>query len=79
MERALGRPLLRTEVVHHIDGNPKNNAIENLIITTQSEHCREHMRERWSRLSPAERDAATAAMRAARWPRKEGESNGRTA
>jgi hypothetical protein len=28
----LGRPLLRSEVVHHIDHDPKNNSIENLVL-----------------------------------------------
>ena len=28
----LGRPLLRTEVVHHIDHNPTNNALNNLAL-----------------------------------------------
>jgi hypothetical protein len=32
MAQKLGRPLLRTESVHHIDGAPDNNAPENLQL-----------------------------------------------
>jgi len=28
----IGRPLRRSEIVHHIDGNPSNNKIENLVL-----------------------------------------------
>lgn len=32
MGRAIGRPLTHSETVHHIDGNPANNALENLQL-----------------------------------------------
>jgi hypothetical protein len=39
MEKNLGRPLLATEVVHHRDDNPQNNAIENLqLFDSNSQH-----------------------------------------
>ncbi len=39
MELAIGRELLPSEVVHHIDGNKRNNDISNLILfKTNSEH-----------------------------------------
>jgi hypothetical protein len=39
MEKFIGRYLTPAEVVHHIDGNPSNNAIENLrLYNSQSEH-----------------------------------------
>jgi len=39
MEKHIGRYLDPQEVVHHIDGNPRNNAIENLqLFASQSEH-----------------------------------------
>jgi len=38
MEESLGRFLHTDEIVHHIDGNRKNNILSNLKIITQSEH-----------------------------------------
>lgn len=34
VEKAIGRKLLPTEIIHHIDGNKLNNSIENLLICT---------------------------------------------
>ena len=43
MEQHIGRKLERKEVVHHIDGNPSNNMIANLLlIINQSEHIKSH-------------------------------------
>lgn len=42
MEQFVGRPLLRTEDVHHIDHNPRNNNVSNLIILSRREHARIH-------------------------------------
>ena len=42
MELKLGRPLLKTEDVHHKDENPLNNDIENLEVIDHKEHERQH-------------------------------------
>jgi len=42
MEQYLGRYLEPNEIVHHIDGNKQNNAIENLQLTHQKEHVASH-------------------------------------
>lgn len=41
-ENALGRKLLRREIVHHKDGNIHNNDPSNLEVMTQSQHINEH-------------------------------------
>ena len=46
-EQILGRELLPGETVHHIDGDKRNNDPRNiLILESQSEHAKLHMRER---------------------------------
>lgn len=36
----------RKEVVHHIDGDPKNNTLENLKVMTRAEHNRFHKKDK---------------------------------
>lgn len=45
MEKYLNRKLDSFEIVHHCDGNTLNNQIENLELTTQSQHARFHMKK----------------------------------
>ena len=42
MEQKLGRKLKRNEVVHHLDGDSKNNDIDNLSVMSLSDHSRSH-------------------------------------
>ncbi len=47
-EQILGRPLKAGEIVHHRDGNKRNNNPENLIIfDSQSEHAKHHAEMNW--------------------------------
>ena len=41
-ESILGRKLHYNEVVHHMDNNPKNNSVENLVVMTRTWHNRLH-------------------------------------
>lgn len=50
-EKILGRPLRPGEIVHHKDGDKRNNVPDNLEVMTQSEHIREHLRRGGGRLA----------------------------
>ena len=42
MAQKLGRSLMPDEDVHHIDGDPTNNSLDNLIVVKHGLHQREH-------------------------------------
>jgi len=46
MEQKIGRYLLKTEVVHHLNGNKGDNRISNLELLTKVEHDRINALER---------------------------------
>lgn len=39
-------PIPEGHVIHHIDGNPSNNALDNLACLTNAEHVRLHSEQR---------------------------------
>lgn len=45
VEMFLGRYLDSDEIIHHVDHNPKNNKLENLLITNRSEHAKIHRKK----------------------------------
>jgi hypothetical protein len=49
MEKIIGRKLKSDEVVHHKDGNKHNNHPENLELTNQSKHAREHGKQSYQK------------------------------
>lgn len=47
MERHIGRPLLPTEIVHHINGIKDNNRVENLMLFSSAGTHTNYHRFRW--------------------------------
>ncbi|HJZ04280.1 MAG TPA: HNH endonuclease [Patescibacteria group bacterium] len=43
MEKKIGRYLKKDEIIHHIDGDSKNNEIDNLEITSVHNHLKYHL------------------------------------
>lgn len=44
VEEKLGRKLLKNESVHHINGDKRDNRIENLVVMNKAEHHSLHMK-----------------------------------
>lgn len=41
-EKVLGKKLNTSQVVHHLDGNPKNNELTNLVVMSRQAHVKLH-------------------------------------
>ncbi|QDH93760.1 HNH endonuclease [Corynebacterium phage StAB] len=52
-EGKIGRPLRPGEIVHHVDGDKRNNHPDNLQVMTQAEHIAIHQRQGDLKRSPA--------------------------
>ena len=46
MEESLGRKLEPGEIVHHKDGNKRNNTLDNLALMTKADHTSLHSKQR---------------------------------
>ena len=49
MEKHIGRPIRKDEVVHHKNHIRDDNRLENLQLMTFKEHASLHMKERWKK------------------------------
>lgn len=51
MEKKLGRKLLSNEQVHHKDGNPLKNELDNLELKLLGEHQKEHSTKYYDKIA----------------------------
>lgn len=64
MEEKLGRPLVKGEIVHHINHIPDDNRPENLMLTNKKEHGRLHLTD------PVTQESARAAHKTPEYHQK---------
>lgn len=71
MEQHLGRKLTRQEYVHHLDGDPKNNALSNLVLSTAHEHMHKYHKKQpvMCRVKTCDRKSAECGLCAAHYRR----------
>lgn len=72
MEKHLGRKLSFNEVIHHKDGNPKNNKLENLELMSRSAHGKIHAKKTpmTKRVCPKCKDTFEIPLRLFRYKKK---------
>ena len=58
LEQHLGRRLTIDEVVHHVNGDPLDNRIENLVVVSRAEHRRLHAGTKWKHWTAEEKARA---------------------
>lgn len=58
-EQSIGRRLESDEIVHHINHNPRDNRLENLMVMTRSEHMKAHEEGRPNVGAAGERNGAS--------------------
>lgn len=61
MQEFLGYPIPDSMVVHHIDGDPANNSIDNLALLTRAGHLNVHALQRRESTTSATRRSIVAA------------------
>lgn len=77
MELLLGRSLTRREVVHHIDGNPANNAPTNLMLFgSNADHLRHELTGHCPKWTPEGRERILAALRGPKPNRRKRQARG---
>ena len=69
-EARLGRYLSATEVVHHANGNPQDNSLENLVVfSSNAEHLKHELTGRIPNWTPEGRERILQGVRQKKKPR----------